>query len=81
MLVFIFIKLVDISFLFISVLDEFDKIVFSRSRKLLFTDIKFIFLKCLIHTKLDLKELYNLHNTDLVILSKILRTNLILIVE
>ena len=36
-LVFIFIKLVDILFLF-------DKIVFSRSPKLLFTDIKFIFL-------------------------------------
>ena len=41
---FIFIKLVDISFLFVSIFDEFDNIVFSRSPTLLFTDIKFIFL-------------------------------------
>ena len=43
-LVFIFIKLVDILLLFVSVFDEFDKISFSRSPKLLFTDIKLIFL-------------------------------------
>ena len=41
---FIFIKLVDILFLFSSIFDEFDKIIFSRSPKLLFTDIEFIFL-------------------------------------
>ena len=39
----IFPKLVDTSFLFVSIFDEFDKIVFSRSPKLLFTDIRFIF--------------------------------------
>ena len=33
------------------------------------------------HKKLDFKELYNLQVTDLVILSKILKTNSILIVE
>ena len=50
---FIFIKLDDILFLFTSIFDEFDKISFSRSPKLLFTDIKFIFLQCLIHKKFE----------------------------